>query len=86
MPTTQTEPAAKPEPFATWTIYDHPSDYPHAYVARKWLVVAGNPEPQPAPGVLTHPDLGVLRALLPPGLTMLPRQPGDDPVILETWF
>jgi hypothetical protein len=32
------------------------------------------------------PTLDALRQALPSGMTLLPRQPGDDPVIVESWL
>lgn len=67
-----------------FTVYDHPRDFPHAYVARLWLTL---PEAQPTELMLAHPELDVLRdELAHLGLTQLNRSPGDDPAILETWI
>jgi hypothetical protein len=63
-----------------WTVYQHPRDMPDAYVAR--LFLTGKPTEQ----VVQAPTLDEVRALIPPGLYRMPRQPGDDPVIVETWF
>lgn len=63
-----------------WTIYDHPRDYPHCYVARLFI------NDRPSNAVMTHATLQGLRAQLPPGLFRMPRTPEDDPVIVETWF
>jgi hypothetical protein len=35
---------------------------------------------------LTAPALDGLRNLLPPGLTPIPRDPTDEPVIAERWL
>lgn len=63
-------------------VYDHPTDYPDHYVARLWdaLTNVGTAS------VLTAPTLDELRLRLPPELDLLPRQPGDDPCIVETWI
>ena len=68
---------------ALWTIYDHPSDYPDHYVARKWLVEREGEKATDQ--YLMHTSLEGLRAQLPVGLYCLPRQELDDPVIVETW-
>ena len=68
-----------------WAVYDHPTDYPDYYVARKWLCGNGNAEPQGTDEVLMDKDLDRLRAKLPPGMYCLPRDAKDDPVIVETW-
>lgn len=44
-----------------WTIYDHPSDYPHCYVARKFALDQGD-EPVPQREVMTSPALDAIRA------------------------
>jgi len=64
-----------------WTIYDHPSDWPNFYVARKWI------GEEPMNVVLLDADLDRLRETLArKGLVKLMRNEGDDPVILETWL
>jgi hypothetical protein len=76
-----------------WTIYDHPSDYPNGFIARKWIYAPGmapddNGEAQPTPTaeVLTASSLAELRALLPLGLICFPRKADDDPAIVESWL
>lgn len=66
-----------------WTVYDHPSDMPDAFVARMWLV---GPEVRATGSVLTADTLEALRDKLPPGLACLPRRPDDDPAIVEVWL
>jgi hypothetical protein len=65
-----------------WTVYDHPRDYPHCYVARQFR------GEQPTNSILISADLEVLREVLlvDMGLTRLERDVSDDPVILETWL
>jgi hypothetical protein len=68
-----------------WTIYDHPSDYPNTYIARRAEI---------GRGVIVHTtdtildqDLEKLRAQLSlRGLVCLTRDPGDDPKIIEVWL
>lgn len=67
-----------------WTIYDHPKDYPDSYVARLSLVGPGITAVTNA--MFTADTLEELRRLLPLGLTRLPRQERDDPVIVEVWI
>lgn len=69
-----------------WTIYDHPSDYPDAYVAREWLIEAG--KHSPTPNVFVSRDIETIRDMLriEMHLTPIARSPGDDPVIVETWI
>ena len=70
-----------------YTVYDHPSDYPNEFVCRRFaigsngqqLVEIGEP-------FARAKTLDRLRAMLPLGLYPLPREEGDDPVIVETWI
>jgi hypothetical protein len=67
-----------------WVIYDHPADYPDAYVARKWLTL---PKQRPTNELLVATDLEVIRTELEArGLVCLARQDGDTPIIIETWI
>jgi hypothetical protein len=68
-----------------YTIYERPADYPHSYVVREWLIVRGRNGPVPGELVAVKDTLGDARAAIPDGLYNLGRQPGDDPVIVETW-
>lgn len=62
-----------------WTIYDHPDDFPHTHVARRFE------NDQPTDDVLVG-HVEVLRHYFEDqGLTCLVRDPSDDPVIVETW-
>src|SRR5262245_30962933 len=71
------------EVLSIWTIYEHPLDYPHDYVARRFEVRDH--------GVMMTRDMFVaetleeLRALLPPGLFRLPRTDGEPKAIVESW-
>lgn len=79
-------PDASQEPgMELWTIYDHPSDWPDGYIARKHLVIDGTGGP--TPHVLTCEQLEPLREQMRMmGLACLTRSPEDDPVIVETWL
>lgn len=70
-----------------WTVYDHPSDFPDCFVARKWEIHAG--EPRATDEVMTEPELIQLREriVLETGCTdKIERSPHDDPKILEVWL
>lgn len=68
-----------------WTIYDHPTDYPYDFVARRWLAEAAGP--RPTGEILVGPSLEGLRgALAHMGLVCMPRNHGDDPKIVEVWL
>ena len=59
------------------------TDLSGAFLARLWCL---RPTMTATGEVLRAASLAELRDLLPPGLTMLPRSPGDDPIIIETWL
>lgn len=64
-----------------WVIYDHPKDIPLWWVARLWENGA------PTKEHLLGNDLEFLRTRLRArGLVMIPRDPSDDPVIVEMWI
>lgn len=68
----------------TFVIYDHPTDWPDFFVARLWI---STPEPQATELTIMDRKVERIRATLETlGLTRLPRQPEDDPKILETWI
>lgn len=66
--------------FPIWVIYDSPVDLPGRFVARKWLL------DKPTAELLQGQTLDELREKLPPGLTMIPRDPADGPKIVESWL
>ena len=67
------------DPMPVWTIYDWPP-----FLARKWLV--WDRLFTPTREMLAASTLIELRAMLPPDLTRVEREPGDDPKIVETWL
>lgn len=67
-----------------WTVYDHPRDYPTHWVVRESVVAGGKLTMAPSPWLAV--TLDEARALVPPGLHCMPRQPTDDPVIVEVWL
>lgn len=68
-----------------WTVYDHPYDYPDKFVARRWDV--GKSGLVRTEAVMVSDDLQAIRIELEGwGLYCLPRMPGDEPQIVETWF
>lgn len=69
-----------------WTIYDHPLDYPDHYVARKWLIGRKYDEPEATDEILLDTDLEALRKKLPPWLYCMPKQEGDDSIVIECWL
>ena len=68
-----------------WTIYDHPTDYPKDFVARKWEIYSTGA--RATSDLLRSDDLATLRGLLDQqNLCMIHRSPDDDPTIVETWL
>jgi hypothetical protein len=64
-----------------WAVYDHPKDFPDRFVARKFIYDRMTDK------VITAPDLTTLRTHFQQrGLCRLPRDPSDDPVIVECWI
>lgn len=64
----------------SWTIYDHPSDFPNTYVARRFV----NAKPSTS---IIEGDLEDIRVVLQEmGLICFQRSPSDDPKIVETWL
>jgi hypothetical protein len=78
--------AMKPEPFVIWTLYDHPADYPDAYVARRFEV---GPDCRVVPTgtvVVSTSLVAVRESMAVRGLTLIARARGDDPCIIEAWI
>lgn len=68
-----------------WTVYARPKDYPNNFVAREFHIVKNMP-PQPA-GVIVCDTLADVRAAMRQRcLTVLPRSPGDESHIVESWI
>jgi hypothetical protein len=70
---------------SVWTVYDHPKDYPDSWVARRHEVRAGGQTVATMDAVFGT-SLDDVRAKLPPDLYCLPRQPDDEPHIVESWI
>jgi hypothetical protein len=69
-----------------WVIYDHPTDQPEFYIARKWLIRWGNSTPTPTAELRAGLTLAEVRNKLPYGLVRLERNPNDDAKIVESWI
>lgn len=67
-----------------WTVCTGTTDYGDKYTARPHTVTDDGHFV--GKEVLVADTLDEIRELLPPGLTMLPRQDADDPVIVECWL
>jgi hypothetical protein len=71
------------ENLCIWAVYAHPDDFPTQYVARMFVLDV------PTEQVIFASTLDGIRSkllALHPGLTCLARQPGDPPVVVETWL
>lgn len=63
-----------------WVVTDHPKDFPEFFVARRWV------NGQPTGAAMMDRSLEDLRRTLAAyGLTRIPRDESDDPVIVESW-
>lgn len=71
--------ACRTGPRVGWIVMRGLPDYPGKVVARLTTDA-------PSPYVLTADTLAEMQAKLPPGLVRTPRQLGDPPDLMETWF
>jgi hypothetical protein len=80
--------SSDPKPvLAMWTIYDHPTDYPNHFVARKYIIAQGTRDPIGTKEVRLEAHLYVLREHFAGlGLMCVPRWEEDDTKIVETWM
>lgn len=70
---------------AIWTVCRFPSDYPDKFTARKSLILEGRY--QVTNELYVADTLAAIRAVMSGmGLAQLPRDPRDDPVIVESWI
>lgn len=67
-----------------WVVYERPSDYPEAYVARRWDIVDGCD--MATQEVLVAATLEALREMLPEQLHRIARFAEDEPQIVEVWL
>lgn len=69
--------------FEAFVIYDHPRDFPHAFVVRRWELT---PAEIPTNDVVLAADLAAARAQIPRGCVCFDRMPMDEPQIVEVWL
>ena len=70
-----------------WTVYDHPLDFPHGFIARRWEIRRGAGEPAWTEDVMRAYELEPLQEqLMDMGLSRLGRNEGDEPQIVECWL
>lgn len=79
----------KGQTFGGYTIYDSPSDAPGSYVLRGWTVDETGRTIFDGGIATEHTEhaLNVIRrSLIDDGLICSPREPDDDPCIIESWI
>jgi len=64
----------------TYSIYEHPADYPDDFVVRRWE----NTDPKELVG--TAKTLEAARKYVPHGMVNVGRYAQDDPCIVEVWI
>lgn len=65
--------------------FGHPSDHPDSFVARRWSIEPGGARAERV--MIVACAIAPIRAWLhATGFHRMLASPGDDPVILETWF
>lgn len=74
-----------------WTVYDHPKDYPHDFIARRHVLNTGvavdKPMAKATSDTIIARDLEQIRKQLRgAGLVCIPRMEGDEPQIVEVWL
>jgi hypothetical protein len=70
-----------------YALYDHPLDYPDNYVIRRYFVWAGGKSGvEETPFHLDTSLDGCRLQMVALGLYRLPRDPSDDPKIIESWI
>lgn len=68
-----------------WTVFDHPSDFPNHYVARRFIASKSGSEATEK--VIVTLSLEALRMILQSaGLVVMMRAESDDPKIVESWL
>lgn len=68
-----------------YCIYANPKTHPGKFVVRRLIFNKTHHQVDVLPYAITD-DLVSARAALPEGLYRLAPMPGDDPVVVETWF
>jgi hypothetical protein len=72
------------DPLKMYVVYDHPKDFPDRYVVREWLVTDNA---TPGDVLFMSSKVDEIRATLKKlDLYPIPKNPADDPKILETWI
>lgn len=69
-----------------WVIYEHPADYPHGYVVRRWSIDRDGATPHEAQRMATLGGARKLCLALWPPVVRVMRYPEDEPQIVEVWM
>lgn len=71
-----------------YTCYDHPLDFPNAWVVICWITQKGNPTPRAmsVPFMVTADYDKISNKMRTMGLWPMERQPEDDPKIFKTYI
>ena len=69
-----------------WTVYDHPHDFPHSYVARRFEVSKEHNDPVATSDLIQGELNAIRKSFHQAGLVCLTRNDADDPKIVETWL
>ena len=68
------------KPLSIWTVYFNPTDFPGLFVVRRFELDQRTDEHY------TGATLGEVRGFIPPNLYRMPRNPDDEPHIVECWL
>lgn len=68
-----------------YVVYKNPRDYPGKFVVRHWAIMKGGNIQKGDCLAVSESKESALESI-PPGLYKLPRQPNDDPAIVEVWI
>ena len=69
------------------TVYDHPQDFPHGYVARIHFIANDGKSTYTSPIIyIGRETLDEVHAAIPSDMVKMMRHPQDDPVIIETYM
>lgn len=85
MDTTAVERHLKSHSLLVWVVYCNPSDYPNKYVVRVHQAM-NDGTVEVSKNAWVRDSLAEVRSLVPWGLFCMPRDPNDDPSIVESWL
>ena len=68
-----------------WNLYERPADHPDGYIARRFEVGGGEPEPNPRNDTLTGKLEALRKTFWAARLLRLTREAADEPQVVESW-